>query len=392
MKTENLFRAEWAKFDSHELRLALAEFFGSPGQYDDALEEKLYLPLAGQASKISIQFKEKKIFCIELGQFLDRQEWQKIATRIESALSGSHQVIGKGICFSYHQTNGWWRGERSHIQILPAPQTTLPQNFGMAQHPFVVEFPIIQSEVEKVTLHRRWKTLEEIALLFNLLLAGRTSLVFGNGDQSGYVNFGDLVVEKFCSPSIQKIEEIPREKYEKIGNDGLGLRVPANLDDLIMQFGNLECDLRKKFKLALYWWDMASRCWNISAHSLSFAALVSSVEALTVRGAVHNFECPVCGGDCQHEVPGATERFRKFLEKFASGEQNKTRRSKMYALRSQILHGSDLMMLDRGTAFGWDPPSDNEFNLHRELSALVRSALRNWLENASVAQGDNLSA
>lgn len=41
---ENLFRAEWVKFDSHELRLALAEFVGGPGQYEDSDQGRIYLP------------------------------------------------------------------------------------------------------------------------------------------------------------------------------------------------------------------------------------------------------------------------------------------------------------------------------------------------------------
>jgi hypothetical protein len=61
---------------------------------------------------------------------------------------------------------------------------------------------------------------------------------------------------------------------------------------------------------------MGSRQWNISA-SAAFAAYVSSLEALTARGTVHQFDCPVCGGHTQHEVPGATRRFKDFIETYA---------------------------------------------------------------------------
>ena len=53
----------------------------------------------------------------------------------------------------------------------------------------------------------------------------------------------------------------------------------------------------------------------------------------------------------------------------------------MYALRSAILHGRDLMQIDQDRAFGWDPPYWNERELHDELWGLARIALRNWLQN-----------
>ncbi len=84
---------------------------------------------------------------------------------------------------------------------------------------------------------------------------------------------------------------------------------------------------------------------------------------------------------CQHEAPGATERFRAFFEKFAPGAAQRKRRNEMYAVRSGIVHGSDLMQIDQGRDFGWDPPGFNELALHRELWAVTRIALRNWLRN-----------
>ena len=57
------------------------------------------------------------------------------------------------------------------------------------------------------------------------------------------------------------------------------------------------------------------------------------------------------------------------------------RRSKMYRLRSDILHGSDLMQLDQDLSFGFDPFDYDENQLQRELWSITRIALRNWLKN-----------
>ena len=115
--------------------------------------------------------------------------------------------------------------------------------------------------------------------------------------------------------------------------------------------------------------------------SSSFASVVSAVEALTERGTIHRVYCEQCDRDRQHEVPGATERFRDFFETYAPGASLKSRRNEMYSVRSGILHGSDLMQLDQNRYFGWDPPGWNERELADELWSLTRLAIRNWLLN-----------
>ena len=57
------------------------------------------------------------------------------------------------------------------------------------------------------------------------------------------------------------------------------------------------------------------------------------------------------------------------------------RRTEMYGLRSDILHGSRLMEMDRDTDFGWAPPEQREKDLMDELWALTSSAVRNWLKS-----------
>jgi len=108
--------------------------------------------------------------------------------------------------------------------------------------------------------------------------------------------------------------------------------------------------------------------------SASFAALVSAVESLTERGKSHGYTCPVCGEKGQHEVPGATEKFRRFIESYGPAGDLRKRVGEMYSLRSGTLHGSTLMQLDEDLAFGWDPPYWNERELHEELGALRASS------------------
>ena len=184
-------------------------------------------------------------------------------------------------------------------------------------------------------------------------------------------------------PSQELIKEINQNQYyNMMGHDGEGLKVPADLDDSICLYLELSSVDRNRFDRAAFWVDMAWEQWGVSV-SASFASLVSAVEALSGRGDIHPIHCPVCSVPMQHEVPGATERFRAFVERYAPGKGLRKRRSRMYELRSGILHGSALMELDVDRAFGWDPPWWNQRELHDELWSTVHVSLRNWLKAPS---------
>ena len=159
-------------------------------------------------------------------------------------------------------------------------------------------------------------------------------------------------MDELSPPASEQLEEVePEAYYTKVGHDGEGLRVPAHLDQSICLYLQLSRSNRAKFDRSTFWLDMASRQWTISISS-SFASLVSSIESLIDRGTVHRVYCEECKDQFLHEVPGATERFRAFLEKYVPGAALRSRRSAMYALRSGILHGSKLMQLDQDLAFG----------------------------------------
>jgi hypothetical protein len=158
------------------------------------------------------------------------------------------------------------------------------------------------------------------------------------------------------SPLTARLEEVePNEYYGNPGHDGNSLRVPSDLDESICCYRNLSEANRAKFNRAMFWTDMASRHWDTSLSS-SFASLVSAVEALTQRGITHRVYCNKCDKDVQHDSPGPTELFRSFFETYAPGSSLTKRRNQMYDLRSGILHGSDLMQMDRTWRSDWTHP------------------------------------
>jgi hypothetical protein len=430
---QNLLSETWVDLDSDELRLFLRERFAPDvGQYDGD-DGKLYLPLAGAQSRIALTYDGNEIVAVEPGEAFDATEWEKVSQEIERSILTGTPKTGRDYSFSLFPVQGSWLGRRSQVQILPAPGGA-PRAAG-ALDPFILEFPIKGSDLPFITNHRRIREHRKVTLLLNALLAGRTSCLLQRSnhfwaslspDEGKPGRWRKLfatwrasrVVAKICGaikcrsridrpwpnikwvqewyyapldtivldgpspPTVERLEEIePEEYYTKVGNDGRGLRVPADLDESICRYLGLSPGDKAKFDRATFWLDMFSRQWNISA-SAAFAALVSAIEALTERGIAHQFNCPICGGPTQHEVPGATRRFKDFVDAYASGTGSASK-DEMYALRSGILHGSKLIEIDYALAFGWDPPWWNQRELLWDLSTITRIALRNWLKGQS---------
>jgi hypothetical protein len=275
----------------------------------------------------------------------------------------------------------------------------------MAAHPFILEFPINRApnDLWPITNHRRMREHRRLTLLLNVLLTARVSSQSrrsehfwahipagegsgGNGEirwlqQFFWAPLGALVTDALSPAAAERLGELdPKAYYTNAGHDGNPLRVPSDLDESLCRYRDLSEADRSKFDRAAFWMDMASCQWTMSVSS-SFASLVSAVESLTDRGTNHRAYCEQCKADRSHEVPGATERFRSFFETYAPGGARRKHRGQMYELRSDILHGSDLMQMDQDLTFGWDPPGWNEQELHGELGSITRVALRNWLHN-----------
>ncbi|HEX4613547.1 MAG TPA: hypothetical protein VH092_35525 [Urbifossiella sp.] len=381
----NLLRTTWTQLDPHELRLLLNERIGGPGQYygREANPHRIHLPLAGTDCRVSLTYSGQIIASIEPGQAFDQQQWNAFAEEIEAKILAGPMKIGREYSFCSHRVLGSWRGDLSGVQILP-PHPESP-TASSSDHPFILEFPIRDTDCWPITNHRRIREHLRLTLMLNTVLAGRMSVQNARQPSHSWGCFrrddGELEVRWVqntyfgqlgqCVLDVPSplwgglLEVIPAERYfeEVRGIDGLGLRVPSDLDESICRYQQLPAIRREEFDRAAYWLDMGSRQWAISMSS-SFGSLVSAIESLINR-----------------RGPGSTARFRDFLERYAPGASLEARRNEMYDLRSGIFHGSDLMALDQDISFGWDPPWWNERALHEELWGLTRTAIRNWLRN-----------
>ncbi len=378
----NLLPSSWSDVDPGELRFILLEIIGGPGQYDKrgANSDKFYLPMARDDCRVSLAFADKRLLSIEPGPAFDPAQWDEVVSEVERR--ASRRCVGRDLSFSGYRVDGSWRGARSGVQILPPPADAPVAPVSMAEHPFVLEFPLEASDRWPITNFRRMRGHRQLSRVLNVLLRGgittqpRRQRHFWAVPSTGqlnepvvwvqefyYANFGNAVQDELTPATGAQIEEIRADDYyAAIGNDGGPLRVPADLDESLSAFFQLGSDNHMKFAIAGFWLEAASRQWTIST-SATFASLAIAIEALGDRS----------------KKP--TARFRDFIDRYAPGASLEERRLTMYALRSDILHGSGLMEMDRDAHFTWAPPEQNERDLSDELWGLTRVAVRNWLRD-----------
>ena len=397
----NLLKPEWRDLDPNDLRLLLDARIGGPGQYsgDPGDHGCLYLPHAGEGCRVKLRFEGNHVSAVQPGRDFDPAQWAKIGAEIETQILVGPYEIGRDISFSSFRVTGWWRGRDSGVQIRRMPKSAPASPMESGQHPFVLEFPLQVTPEYAIWNDRRRREHRKLSLLLNILLKGQISIPPVQTDhfwaivkwtkkpivkfvpRSYFASVGSIRQPKLSKPLGDPLEELdPAEYYSISGHDGKGMRVPADLDESIVRYRNLKPQNRERFDRSLYWMDIASSQWTISM-SASFASLVSAIESLTNRGAMHSVYCTKCREHRDHDVPGPTAQFRTFFETYAPGQSLKKRRNDMYSLRSGILHGTQLIAFDEGKAHGWDPPWDKQRSLHMELWRLCQVALRNWLSD-----------
>jgi hypothetical protein len=111
-----------------------------------------YLPLAGSSCQIKLTFSDRKqIVAIEPGPAFDSARWEQIVAEIERP--GPYKT-GREYSFSSFRVAGSWRGTRSGVQILPPPPEAPRAPFEMAEHPFILEYPVKVSDLWPITNFR----------------------------------------------------------------------------------------------------------------------------------------------------------------------------------------------------------------------------------------------
>lgn len=389
---ENLLRPDWSRLDSGDLIAILSQTFGG---YQLAADDTVSYPTADEA-RITIRYEGSRIAAITPDRAFDPNEWENVATRIEKELVEAVPATARRIAFCHYRVKGWWRSDRLGVQVLPPPPEAPDAPVEHADHPFVLEYPVMRSSNGLITNQRDAREYRRLTGLLNVLLEGQVTSVqptarhfwafVGNGKmppdtlwvQEGYFCPDFRVgADTPSEPGGHAMTPVPANDYYAI--DGLeswrGLQVPDTLEDSLVAYRNLSPEQRERFDRACFWWDVKDRAWTIS-RSASYGATVTAVEAL-LQEAAGSGSCQTCGRSLG---PGPTKLFQDFLETYAPGGGIIAEgRARLYRVRSAISHGDKLMRNDLDVEWGISPAMVAELDLHGNLWRLVRIALINWL-------------
>jgi hypothetical protein len=165
----NLLKSSWNTFDPAEIMFVLHERIGRPGQYCDREKNpgEFYLPMAGETCRVKLTFSDKdELVDIAPGPAFDLMQWEHVVREIEST---GPTKIGRDCSFSNFRVAGTWRGAQSGVQILPPPADAPVAPYEMAEHPFILEFPVKASDQWPITNYRRLRDHRRLTLLLNIL-------------------------------------------------------------------------------------------------------------------------------------------------------------------------------------------------------------------------------
>lgn len=176
---------------------------------------------------------------------------------------------------------------------------------------------------------------------------------------TGFTNIGGI-------PSIR---QIPAAAYYIGQVDNLhGFTLPDDIDEMLDNYHAMSVADRDAFDVAAHWYARYPELARISG-SAGLIALVTALEALAPSAEGH--ACSHCG-----HIDGVVRSFHILLDQAVPGHEEE--KHQFYRLRSQVAHGSSLLLNEFG-GMGGGSAAQMQDSAREELNTVVRLALRNWL-------------
>lgn len=378
-----------------ELAHLLSERFNFAEQRDD----ELIFYLSGADWAVRLFYDDDRLARAESGPSFREEDGEYLRNRIATDLLGPQQrSIRRVILFSGLPVLHFLRVD-DILQLLPAPPGAPRPDFLMAEHPFVLEFPLLTSDVTWVTATRLLRSIDELSWLLNVLLRGTVTSSAGRAEHHWVFRPGtdltdlrcEYLQEGYTAPGfIGQTDEFSRpepygamplvpasEYYTHRGiQAGEPLNAAADTPELISVFSLLAGEERQRFIRAAHWYRQYEYAWHRSISS-AFVALICAVEAL-IPPQPGGPRCGACG---KETGKGPTQRFIDLLEELApsSDRDDVAARRELYRIRSKLTHGGSLLRMDLERGAFLHPATSTERKHLDHAQALTRRALVNWL-------------
>jgi hypothetical protein len=327
---------------------------------------------------------------------LTDEDAQTLIRVINELEGGRTPTVWRVVLFASLPVKGAFR-YRDRWQIRPVPEDAPQVPFVMAPHPFVLEAKGSAVSDPFVRWLQGGKLLREAELILSLVLHGGLSPDRSSSPSHEWVVLpGWEYSEDHPSPTsvlaqtsyfmptmpgpgddfsdiagIEPIRLIPGNDYfERRGiSVDKTLELPANLAAVVDAVHALPPGDRDRFFRSAYWFSRAGGAWRLS-QSLSYICLINSIEVLTPHGVEDR--CPTCG---LNRAPGPTARFRDFVERYAGDVPD---RSRLYQIRSRLVHGDQILQSDQPSGFAFTPHLWEEREQHERARRVAQAAVINW--------------
>jgi hypothetical protein len=356
--------------------------------------------------RLKLEMRHGQIIKITSGDSLSSAELQNLLEQVDADLKDDRIAeYGVDILFAHHPVQGGFRFGSLPMQILPAPPEAPRPPQLLAEHPFVLEYPMRAWRTTGLRLRRRRKNAIEWAWVLNALLRGSIKYSSSRPKHLWAIKSGDInspcfwAQEFYIVPGYRGIATalsepgpplpvVPAAAYfsNTLSPSHAGVpldtfSVPDNLDNLIGAFLRLNGERRRRFLRSAAAVYIAGDLWDVSMSSY-FLACVQAIETLVDRGPFQ--PCPTCGKDTG---PGPTRLFQNFVEKYClATDVDKKVLSELYRVRSALAHGRYLFQLDEAPwAFNLaaSVASFHEQDISRSAITAAKEGLRNWLLSES---------
>jgi hypothetical protein len=349
---------------------------------------------------IRVRHKHGELVEIRPGPALTSETLRQLQSKIFSDLVEDEGTsIQRCILFASQPVMGCFRSRTDRLRILPPPTNAPKPPYLVADHPFVLEFPMHGSKNSLISILRRTRQMLEWVSVLNAILTPKIralgprmrhmwALCPAVGSDTSYqrVNFVQeyYAVDGFAGEA-SAFSDDARPAPTALQSDYYGntlrptqeLDVPDCLSELIESFVQLGPSDRKRFLRAAHWVSVGNDQWNIHVSSY-FISLITAVETL-VPPAMHAEKCATCGRDAG---PGPTQRFHDFVEQYLPANKFTLNRKYLYRVRSDLAHGWKLFQVDVAPWLAdLTTTALEEREAWMDLAQTVRIVLVNWLKS-----------
>jgi hypothetical protein len=381
--SSDLFRRLTAfKLELADIEEVVAWHFGNTRFHDDRAEFSHGSPLLTEPALTLFFDRNRKFRDAKAGPSLRESDVSEIEGALEAVVITSKLFTMQRHVFSDIRIGGTYR-YRNEFQIVPVHRDAPQPKEWYGKWPFILEFNYLGTEHVAIDDRRCAVATSKLISLLNALADAHIFPISRSSEKewvmtpSGGSYYAQVGYTYPLPPGavftqiddLPAIRRISADAYYAGQVDNLhGFTLPDDIDEMLDNYHAMSSTDRDAFDVAAHWYGRYPELATISG-SAGLVALVTALEALAPSALSH--ACPKCG-----HIDGVVRGFHILLDNAVPGHEEG--KHQFYKLRSQIAHGSGLLLNEFG-GMGGGTAAQMQDSSKEDLHIIVRLALRNWL-------------